>query len=100
MLNDEFEIKTVVINNSDKDFEIESNLDISNAEILEKPKKIKIPKNSQSVVNWKVKIKPENNKKIDVSEIKITVKSDKLVDSVILKRNIKSYSSPETVFTN
>gem|GEM_PF-7122949 len=117
MLNDEFEIKTVVINNSEKDLEINPILEISNAEILTSPQpsptgegvasgKITVAKKSQKVVKWKVKISPPSipplsgEGSMKKSKIKITIKAGKLVDSVVLKREIKAYSTPETVFTN
>lgn len=100
---DEMEISAVVINNSDKSIKIEPSIEITNVEILKKPRKITIPANGQELIVWKVKVDAMKNDidwKSYFSDITLKVVSWKLQDSLKVSKKIIPYSTPEYTFTN
>lgn len=100
---DVLEITAVVINNSDKDIDIESSIEINNVEVLDKPKDVKISAKWKELLVWKVKVDGMKND-IDwngyFSDITIMVKSWDLIDSMKVSKKIIPYSTPEYTFTN
>ncbi len=100
---DTLEISAIVVNNSEKSIKIEPNIEITNAEVIEKAEKQEIPANWQKLIVWKVKV---NGMKNDInwnsyfSEITLKVASWKLQDSLKVSKKIIPYSTPEYTFTN
>ena len=100
---DEIEISAVVVNNSSKTFKIDPSIEITNVEIIKKPRNLVIPANWQKLIVWKIKVDAMKND-IDwnnyFSDITLKVISWDLQDSLKVSKKIIPYSTPEYTFTN
>lgn len=92
----------LIVNNTSKDLEITTDLNITNASSDEKSKTILVKANSSSLVEFNVEISTKDREKNDITNIILTAKNsdNSLSDTIILEKPIYPNDSWEYVFTN